>query len=229
MRRLLREPLLLATLICIFLALGLFVVYPVLRVLLYPALGDFLSLPGNERYLTATLHTLVIVVLSTTSATLVGFLFAFTFTRTTVPGKRLFRAIAILPLFSPPFMIAFSYILIFGRNGLVTYTLLGTRYNIIGWHGLWLSQTIAFFPIAALMMEGVLASIAPSLEYAARNLGASGWRLFRTITLPLARPGVVADIVEVTLPRPRAPETKLDPRFTQLVQLIGRKIGLLYV
>ena len=43
------------------------------------------------------------------------------------------------------------------------------------------------------------------------------------------RPGKVADVVEVMLPRPRAPETKLDPRFTELVQLIGRKIGLLYV
>jgi NitT/TauT family transport system ATP-binding protein len=43
------------------------------------------------------------------------------------------------------------------------------------------------------------------------------------------RPGRVADSVEVTLPRPRAPETKVDPRFTALVQLIGRKIGLLYV
>jgi tetrahydromethanopterin S-methyltransferase subunit G len=40
---------------------------------------------------------------------------------------------------------------------------------------------------------------------------------------------MVADIVPVTLPRPRAPETKVDPRFTELVQLIGRKIGLLYV
>ena len=199
MRRLLREPLLLATLAIIFLALGLFVIYPVLRVLLYPSLRDFLSLPGNERYLTATLHTLVIVVLSTTSATLVGFLFAYTFTRTTVPAKGLFRAIAVLPLFSPPFMIAFSYILIFGRNGLVTYTLLGTRYNIIGWHGLWLSQTIAFFPIAALVMEGVLASIAPSLEYAARNLGASGWRLFQTVTLPLARPGVAGAALLVAI------------------------------
>src|SRR5574341_1245151 len=199
MRRLLREPLLLATLAIIFLALGVFVIYPVLRVLLYPGLRDFLSLPGNERYLTATLHTLVIVVLSTTSATLVGFLFAYTFTRTTVPAKGLFRAIAVLPLFSPPFMIAFSYILIFGRNGLVTYTLLGTRYNIIGWHGLWLSQTIAFFPIAALVMEGVLASIAPSLEYAARNLGASGWRLFRTVTLPLARPGVAGAALLVAI------------------------------
>jgi NitT/TauT family transport system ATP-binding protein len=43
------------------------------------------------------------------------------------------------------------------------------------------------------------------------------------------RPGMVAAIVQVGLPRPRAPETKLDPRFTELVQLIGRKIGLLYV
>ncbi len=43
------------------------------------------------------------------------------------------------------------------------------------------------------------------------------------------RPGMVADIVRVTLPRPRAPETKLDPRFIETVQLIGRKIGLLYV
>jgi NitT/TauT family transport system ATP-binding protein len=43
------------------------------------------------------------------------------------------------------------------------------------------------------------------------------------------RPGMVAGIVEVTLPRPRAPETKLDPHFTELVQRIGRKIGVLYV
>ena len=43
------------------------------------------------------------------------------------------------------------------------------------------------------------------------------------------RPGMVADIVEVKLPRPRPPETKLDPRFTEFIQLIGRKIGVLYV
>lgn len=190
MKRLGREPLLLLALAAVFLSLGLFVIYPVLRVVLYPSVRDFLALPGNERYVAATLHTGVILVLSTTTATLLGFLFAYTVTRTTVPGRRLFRTIALLPLFSPPFMIAFSYILMFGRNGLITYSLLGTRFNIIGWHGLWLSQTIAFFPIAALVMEGVLQSIAPSLEYAARNMGARGWQVFRTVVLPLARPGV---------------------------------------
>jgi NitT/TauT family transport system ATP-binding protein len=43
------------------------------------------------------------------------------------------------------------------------------------------------------------------------------------------RPGMVADVVSVTLPRPRQPETKLDPHFQEFVQIIGRKIGLLYI
>jgi iron(III) transport system permease protein len=194
-----REPLLFLLVAGIFGLLAVFVLYPILRVLCYPSLKDFLALPATDRYVTATLHTGVIVLLSTTTATLVGFLFAYTTTRTNVPGRRLFRAIALLPLFSPPFMIAFSYILMFGRNGLVTYSLFGSRFNIIGWHGLWLSQTIAFFPIAALVMEGVLQSIAPSLEYAARNMGAGGWQVFRTVTLPLARPGVAGAALLVAI------------------------------
>jgi len=43
------------------------------------------------------------------------------------------------------------------------------------------------------------------------------------------RPGMIADIIDVKLPRPRMPETKLDPRFTECVRMIGRKIGLLYI
>jgi NitT/TauT family transport system ATP-binding protein len=43
------------------------------------------------------------------------------------------------------------------------------------------------------------------------------------------RPGRVADVIRVLLPRPRLPETKLDPRYSEFVQIIGRKIGLLYI
>jgi len=43
------------------------------------------------------------------------------------------------------------------------------------------------------------------------------------------RPGMVADVIDVTLPRPRLPETKLDPRFREFVQIIGQRIGLLYI
>ncbi|MBI2370543.1 MAG: hypothetical protein HYV08_09995 [Deltaproteobacteria bacterium] len=45
----------------------------------------------------------------------------------------------------------------------------------------------------------------------------------------LPRPGKIADIVEVDLPRPRRAETRISPRFTELVQVIGRKIGLEYI
>src|SRR4030042_1066321 len=190
MTKVLREPLLLVILLLVFLGLGFFVLYPMVSVLTYPGVQNFLSVPKNPRYLRAIYNTFIVFLLSTSSAIITGFLFAYTFTRTNVPLKKSFRIISLLPLFSPPFMISFSYILMFGRNGLISYTLLGHRFDIIGWHGLWLSETIAFFPLAALIMEGGLSSLPPSLEYAGNNLGATGLKLFRTITLPLASPGV---------------------------------------
>jgi iron(III) transport system permease protein len=199
MIKVLKEPVLLITLLLVFLGLGFFVLYPMVSVLTYPGVQDFLSVPKNPRYLRAIYNTFIMVMLSTSSAIIIGFLFAYTFTRTNVPLKKSFRIISLLPLFSPPFMISFSYILMFGRNGLISYSLLGHRFDIIGWHGLWLSETIAFFPLAALIMEGVLQSIPPSLEYAGRNLGATGLKLFRTITFPLARPGVAGAALLVAI------------------------------
>jgi iron(III) transport system permease protein len=199
MKKLFKEPILLLTMLLIIACLLLFVLYPIVRVFSYPSLKDFIEVPQNLRYLRAIKNSLLMVVLSTSTATLFGFLFAFTVTRTNVPLKRFFKTVSILPLFSPPFMVAFSYLMMFGKNGLITAHLFGLRVNIFGWHGLWLSETIAFFPVAALVMEGVLQSIAPSLEYAGRNLGATGFTLFRTITFPLARPGVAGAALLVSI------------------------------
>jgi iron(III) transport system permease protein len=198
-RKLFREPVLFVTIAVIVISLAMFVLYPILRVFLFPSLKDFLEIPRNLRYLKAVVNSLFITVASTASATLFGFLFAYAVTRTDIPLKRSFRFISILPLFSPPFMVAFSYMMMFGRNGLISRQLLGLDINIFGWHGLWLSETIAFFPTAALVMEGVLQAIAPSLEHAGRNLGAKGFRLFRTITLPLAIPGIAGAALLVSI------------------------------
>ena len=199
MKRLLREPILFLTTILIILCLALFVAYPIIRVFSYPSFKEFIEVPRNIRYLRAMKNSLLMVLLSTSTATFFGFIFAYTITRTDVPFKKVFRIVSILPLFSPPFMVAFSYLMMFGKNGLITAHLLGLRVNIFGWHGLWLSETIAFFPVAALVMEGVLQSIAPSLEYAGRNLGATGFKLFRTVTFPLARPGVAGAALLVSI------------------------------
>lgn len=180
-------------------ALLLFVLYPTLRVLAYPSLADYLAIPQSVRWVQAARNSLLTTALSTTTAVAVGLAFAFATTRPDVPGRRFFRAVALLPLFAPPFMVAFSYILLFGRQGLVTRHLLGLDVNLFGLPGLWLVQTVAFFPLAMLVIAGVLEGVNPSLEHAARNLGADEKNVLRTVTLALARPGIAGAALVVAI------------------------------
>lgn len=193
------DPGLLAAFVVVAAALVGFVLYPTLRVLAYPAVSDYLAAPHNSRWIAAMRNSLMMMVLSTASATLVGFVYAYATTRADLPGRKAFQQVALLPLFAPPFMVAFAYILLFGRQGLITKQLLGLNVNLFGWEGLWLVQTVAFFPYAALIIAQVLEAINPTLEYAARDLGASEWTLFRTVTVPLARPGVAAAMLIVAI------------------------------
>jgi iron(III) transport system permease protein len=172
--------------------LGMFVVAPVAWVLAQPGKAEWLRLLTDVRYLRLAGNTGLIALLSTTSAVSLGFLFAYATSRPDVPGRTLFKVIAILPLVSPPFVGGLAFILLFGRRGLVTYGLLGLSGDIYGWHGIWLVQTLAFFPIAYLTLAGVLRRINPTLEQAARDLGARGFHAFRTVTLPLAGPGLAS-------------------------------------
>src|SRR3972149_12064195 len=129
----------------------------------------------------------------------VGFLYAFAISRRDMPLRRLFQTLSVLPLFAPPFMVAFSYILMFGRQGLITKALFGLDVNIFGWQGLWLVQTVAFFPFAALVIGAVLEQISPTVEYAALNLGATEGGVIRPVLFPLARPGVAAAALVVAI------------------------------
>ncbi len=193
------DPGVLAAYVAAALALGVFVLYPTIRVLVYPTLSDYLAIPTSVRWLLAARNSLVMMVISTLTATASGLVFAFAVTRPDVPGRGVFRSIAVLPLFAPPFMVAFAYILMFGRQGLITKTLLGLDANIFGWHGLWLVQTVAFFPLAMLIIIGVLEAVNPSLEHAARNLGADEWTVARTVSLALARPGIAGAMLVVAI------------------------------
>lgn len=203
---LLREPLLAAVLVAVALALSLFVLLPLLTVFelslrdgdrftlsLY---ADLLSRPFNRRPL---LNSLLLGGLVGILGTAVGFLFAYAIARADVPGKSLFRIVATFPIISPPFVLALAMILLFGRQGVVTATLLGGAWHpeIYGLGGLLVVETIAFFPSAFLILLGVLQAIDPALEESALNLGASRWQVFRTVTLPLAVPGVAGALLVV--------------------------------
>src|SRR4030095_14009423 len=113
--------------------------------------------------------------------------------------KPFFRVIGILPLLSPPFVVAAAYLLLFGPRGIITYGVFGLTLDVTGREGIWAVQTIAFFPFAYQLIADALSRSDPRLEQAARNLGAGPWQVFRSVTLPLSRPGLGAAILTTAI------------------------------
>lgn len=195
MRSLLREPLLGLTLLAVIGLLALFIVYPQVQVVLAPGLEEYASFLAGRTWVRPLLNSLQITVLSTTTSVILGFVYAYAMVYSQMPWKPFFRLVGILPLLSPPFVVAASYILLFGPRGVISFHLFGQSPQVFGWKGLWAVQTIAFFPFAYQLIADVLSRSDPRLEQAARNLGAGPWNVFRTVTLPLARPGLAAAIL----------------------------------
>ena len=100
-----------------------------------------------------------------------------------------------LPIITPPFVIGLAIILLFGLSGTVTqfvaelFDVRPTRW-IYGLPGVLIAQLLAFTPIAFLVLIGVVEGVSPSMEEAAQTLRATRWHTFRTVTLPLMRPGL---------------------------------------
>ena len=153
--------------------------------------------PGLRR---AFLDTMIMGLLTAIFGTLVGFIFAYASVRCNPPGKKLLHWLALLPTVSPPFALALSMILLFGRSGLITKKLLGIDFvqgmnDIYGLDGLVIVQTITFFSVAYLILRAMLERLNPSMEEAAASLGASRLHIFRTVTLPLLIPGIAGSFL----------------------------------
>jgi len=138
-------------------------------------------------------NSLLLGAVSATSSVLLGYLFAFLLNRSVAPGKKFLRLMATLPVIAPPFMLTLAIILLLGKNGVITHQWLGLEeFDIYGLKGLLLVQTLSFFPIAYLTLDGVLQGLDATTEDAALDLGASRWRVFVDITLPLSAPGILS-------------------------------------
>jgi iron(III) transport system permease protein len=199
MRSISREP---AVVIVIAILVGLmlmFIIYPQVQVVIVPGLGGYIDFLTGQTWIKPLFNSIQIMLVSTTTAVLLGFIYAYSMVYSEMPGKWFFRMVGILPLLSPPFVVAASYILLFGPRGVITYGIFGQSPLILGFSGLWGVQTIAFFPFAYQLIADVLARNDPRLEQAARNLGASTWNVFRSITVPLARPGLAAAILTTAI------------------------------
>jgi len=128
-------------------------------------------------------------------STLLGLAFALVLTRSGFRYKRALRALSVLPIITPPFVIGLAIILLFGLSGTVTTTVASvfgvepTRW-IYGLPGIMIAQVLAFTPVCFLVLIGVVEGISPSMEEAAQTLRANRWQTFRTVSWPLMRPGL---------------------------------------
>ncbi|HYE83160.1 MAG TPA: iron ABC transporter permease [Clostridia bacterium] len=190
MKLLKNEPPLLAAIIFIIAFTAFFVIWPVIKVITVPTLSDYSGLITTTRWARALYNSVLMTVISTVSCTAIAFVFSYTLSRADVPFKKLFRFVTLLPIVSLPFIVALSYILLFGMQGIITKKLLGLSVDVYGWFGLWMVQTVTFFPYAFSIIYGVMKSVSTNLEYAAYNMGATRWQVFRNVFWPLCRPGV---------------------------------------
>lgn len=140
-------------------------------------------------------NTLFLAALTATGTTVLGTLIALVAERGAKRLQRPVHLLSLLPIITPPFVVGLGLILLFGRAGIVNqlleagFGIAPTRW-FYGLFGLWLAQLFAFTPIACLIMRGVVAGVSPSLEEAAQTLRADRWTTFRTVTLPLLKPGL---------------------------------------
>ncbi len=127
--------------------------------------------------------------------TALGLCFALIVTRSGFRYKRAIRALTVLPIITPPFVIGLALILLFGLSGSVTvffaemFGVQPTRW-LYGMPGVMIAQTLAYTPIAFLVLIGVVEGVSPSMEEASQTLRANRWQTFRTVSLPLMRPGL---------------------------------------
>ncbi len=145
-------------------------------------------------FMRAFKNTLALGFITSFGAVIIGLLFAYVDCYVDVRSrvvKKMFDVVSTLPVVSPPFVLSLSMILLFGRGGLITRKLLGIYdSNVYGLGGIAIVQILTFFPVCYMMLKGLLKNIDPSMEEAARNMGASRWKVFTTVTLPLMLPGL---------------------------------------
>jgi iron(III) transport system permease protein len=183
--------------VILFLLLAAFLIWPLIAVLMRSIVGPegftlqyYKNFVTKPYYYRSLINTLILGVLTTAVCIGVGFIISFITTRG--PGflRKPLKILALLPLIAPPYIFALSLIILLGRNGIITRAL-NLNWSIYGFSGCVIAQTLAFLPLAYLMIENSLSTLNPNLEDSAANLGASQGKILRTIVIPLITPGIL--------------------------------------
>jgi iron(III) transport system permease protein len=159
------------------------------------SLANYIQFFSKKYYYQTLFNSLKITVLVTILAILVGAPLAYIMSSIQIRGKKILEILIIISLLSPPFIGAYSWILLLGRSGVVTKFLeqFGIMMpSIYGFTGILLAFTLKLFPFIYLYVNGALKKIDASLGEAAESLGCSGIKKVFTVIYPLILPTMLA-------------------------------------
>ncbi len=187
---------------------ALFIIYPFAKLFyqsFFPKGGPF-SFANYEKffqkkyYLNSLKNSLNVCFCTTVLATLIGIPMAYINNRYNVWGKRVISVMVVLSMLSPPFIGAYSWILLMGRNGLFTRLLEGIGVHvgsIYGFKGILLVFTLKLFPFVFMYVSSALSTYDSALDEASESLGVHGIKKIVSVTLPVIMPTILSSALIV--------------------------------
>ena len=187
----------------ILLLYALFLLYP-LSLLLKMAFSDgvhftlenFAKFFSRKYYSITLLNSFKVSIAATIASVVVGVVLGYFMSVFKVRGAKLLRMCIVMATMSAPFVGAYAWIMMLGRNGVITNFLSGlfgiTMPDIYGFNGIMLVFVTQLFPLVFLYVQGAMSKMDASLMEASENLGCTGFKRFFTVVLPLISPTVLA-------------------------------------
>ena len=170
---------------------------PIVGLLVRTPWAELPALLSSEVALQALWLSLIASVLAALSSLAIGVPLAWLLVRVPFPGRGLVRGLVLLPLVLPPVVAGAALLFALGRRGLVGAPLYEATGLVLPFSlgGVVVAATFVSMPLMVIAVEGALRGVDPRFEGAAAALGASPWTVFRRVTLPMTRPGIVGGLL----------------------------------
>ena len=179
--------------------LSLFILLPLICVFIKIRFSNLTEIFTAARFRKTILNTFFECLCSTGLSVLTGYIYAYSVVFGRMPFRKFFASLPVLHLITPPFVGGLAFILLLGRQGLITKTILGLDVSLYGFSGLLIAQVLCFFPLSYLMCKESFEAINKNLIEGAVSLGASRLKIFFKVILPLTFPTFVASFLFVAV------------------------------
>ena len=186
-----------------------FLVFPILKTMLFSfvktgaglsfanlTFENFSQFWESRLYRSSFWNSMVVSTITTLVAAVFAIPAAYAVTRVAIPFRNFILALSVIPIISPPFVGAYSWVILLGKQGIITRYIeswFGIELpSVYGPFGIILALSLHYFPFIFLIAQGALAASDPYIEESAEVMGASRFRILRTITFPLVLPALGA-------------------------------------